>query len=66
MRTARKHIGWYVRALPEGEAFRARMNLLETCDAQRAAVDAYFAGLGDDRDALRVADIDTAPLLLAA
>ena len=26
VRSARKHIGWYVRALPGGEAFRARMN----------------------------------------
>ncbi len=31
VRTARKHIGWYVRDLPGGEDFRQRMNLLETC-----------------------------------
>jgi tRNA-dihydrouridine synthase B len=34
VRSARKHIGWAVRALPGGEAFRAEMNLLQTCDAQ--------------------------------
>jgi tRNA-dihydrouridine synthase B len=42
VRTARKHIGWYVRALPGGEAFRQRMNLLDDCDDQLAAVDGFF------------------------
>jgi tRNA-dihydrouridine synthase B len=45
VRSARKHIGWVVRALPGGEAFRRAMNRLETCDAQLAAVDRYFAEL---------------------
>lgn len=44
VRTARKHIGWYVRALPGGEAFRQAMNLLEDCDAQLAAVRDFFDG----------------------
>ena len=42
LRTARKHIGWYVRDLPGGEAFRQRMNRLEDCAEQLAAVDAFF------------------------
>ena len=42
VRTARKHIGWYVRALPGGEPFRQAMNLLENCDAQLAAVRHFF------------------------
>lgn len=42
LRTARKHIGWYVRELDGGEAFRQRMNLLESTDAQLAAVDEFF------------------------
>ncbi|KQQ33765.1 tRNA-dihydrouridine synthase B [Duganella sp. Leaf126] len=42
VRTARKHIGWYVRDLPGGEAFRQQMNLLESTDAQLAAVDQFF------------------------
>jgi tRNA-dihydrouridine synthase B len=46
MRTARKHIGWYVRALPGGELFRQRMNRLETCEQQLGAVDDFFAELG--------------------
>ena len=47
VRTARKHIGWAVRALPGGEMFRARMNLLETCDAQVNAVTDWFDQLAD-------------------
>ena len=63
LRTARKHIGWYVAELPGGEPFRARMNTIEDCDLQRAAVDRFLAGLGSDHDALpRAAD---EPLLAA-
>jgi tRNA-dihydrouridine synthase B len=40
--TARKHIGWAVRALPGGEAFRAAMNTLESVDAQVRAVATFF------------------------
>jgi tRNA-dihydrouridine synthase B len=42
VRTARKHIGWYVEDLPGGEAFRQRMNLLESTAEQLAAVDEFF------------------------
>ncbi|SNT26469.1 tRNA-U20-dihydrouridine synthase [Noviherbaspirillum humi] len=42
LRTARKHIGWYVRDLPGGEDFRQRMNRLESCEEQLQAVDAFF------------------------
>ena len=42
VRTARKHIGWYVRELDGGETFRQRMNLLESTAEQLAAVDAFF------------------------
>ena len=42
VRTARKHIGWYVRSLPGGEPFRQAMNRLEDCDAQLAAVRHFF------------------------
>jgi tRNA-dihydrouridine synthase B len=42
VRTARKHIGWYVRSLPGGEPFRQAMNRLEDCDAQLAAVRRFF------------------------
>lgn len=42
LRTARKHIGWYVRDLLGGEDFRQRMNRMESCEEQLAAVDAFF------------------------
>jgi tRNA-dihydrouridine synthase B len=42
VRSARKHIGWAVRALPGGEAFRAAMNTLETAEAQLRAVASFF------------------------
>ncbi len=42
VRSARKHIGWAVRALPGGEAFRAAMNTLDRIDAQVAAVSTFF------------------------
>jgi len=42
VRTARKHIGWYVRDLQGGEAFRQKMNLLESTEEQLLAVDQFF------------------------
>jgi tRNA-dihydrouridine synthase B len=50
VRTARKHIGWYVRDLTGGEPFRQRMNLLESCTEQLDAVGQFFdfqASLGE-------------------
>ncbi|MDP3082162.1 MAG: tRNA dihydrouridine synthase DusB [Rubrivivax sp.] len=47
VRTARKHIGWAVRALPGGEAFRAAMNTLDSIDAQQRAVTTFFDDLAD-------------------
>jgi tRNA-dihydrouridine synthase B len=47
VRSARKHIGWAVRALPGGEDFRACMNLLETCEQQVRAVGDWFDELAD-------------------
>ncbi|MBU0587495.1 MAG: tRNA dihydrouridine synthase DusB [Gammaproteobacteria bacterium] len=54
VRTARKHIGWYVKALPGGEAFRARMNLLEDSELQVSAVKDYFDELGSRMDRVTV------------
>ncbi|AMM25291.1 tRNA dihydrouridine synthase DusB [Variovorax sp. PAMC 28711] len=52
VRTARKHIGWYVRSLAGGEAFRARMNSIEDSAQQLRAVGDYFDGLADCMDRL--------------
>ncbi len=46
VRTARKHIGWYVAKLKGGENFRQRMNELTTPPEQMAAVMTYFDELG--------------------
>lgn len=54
VRTARKHIGWYVRDLSGGEAFRARMNTLSDCQSQWAAVADYFDELHACTDRLPV------------
>jgi tRNA-dihydrouridine synthase B len=52
VRTARKHIGWYVKTLVGGEAFRARMNLIEDCGQQSAAVADFFDELSVQMDRL--------------
>ncbi|MEI6734493.1 MAG: tRNA-dihydrouridine synthase, partial [Comamonadaceae bacterium] len=54
VRSARKHIGWYVRSLPGGEEFRQQMNLIENCASQSKAVADYFDRLNQCAD--RIAD----------
>jgi tRNA-dihydrouridine synthase B len=50
VRSARKHIGWYVRDLPGGEAFRLQMNALDDCEAQVAAVKNFMDELNTRMD----------------
>ena len=52
VRSARKHIAWYVRELPGGEAFRSRMLAIDDCERQVQAVAAYFDDLGAAMDRL--------------
>jgi len=52
VRSARKHIGWAVRALPGGESFRARMNTLDDCRAQLEALARWFDELGQTHQRL--------------
>ena len=59
VRSARKHIGWAVRPLPGGETFRARMNLLDTCEAQLDAVGEWFDELADAHHLLPTANLST-------
>jgi tRNA-dihydrouridine synthase B len=54
VRSARKHIGWAVRALPGGEAFRAVMNTLDDAGAQLGAVATFFNHLADQHATLPV------------
>jgi tRNA-dihydrouridine synthase B len=58
VRSARKHIAWYVKTLPGGEAFRARMNTLEDGRAQVRAVTDYFEELGVHMDRMPAAVAD--------
>ena len=55
VRSARKHIAWYVRGLPGGAELRTRINAIEDCEAQLQAVAAYFDGLAEDNDRLPLA-----------
>ncbi|HEX2545791.1 MAG TPA: tRNA dihydrouridine synthase DusB [Ramlibacter sp.] len=55
VRSARKHIGWYVRALADGEAFRTEMNAIEDSAGQLAAVRRFFDTLGERMDRMPVA-----------
>jgi len=47
VRIARKHIGWYTRALPGGEAFRREANQILSAPAQLAAVGRFFDALSE-------------------
>jgi tRNA-dihydrouridine synthase B len=47
VRSARKHIGWYVKSLPGGEHFRGQMNGLEDCAGQLEAVENFFDNLAE-------------------
>lgn len=58
VRSARKHIGWAVRALPGGEDFRARMNLIDDCAQQLRAVGDWFDELAATHRRLPVAAND--------
>jgi tRNA-dihydrouridine synthase B len=49
VRTARKHIGWYVRDLVGGEFFRQQMNKIESCEQQLQAVRDFFDSMHNER-----------------
>ncbi len=52
VRSARKHIGWYVAGLPGGEDFRQAMNAIEDPRAQWQAVADFLDALGARMDRL--------------
>ena len=45
LRTARKHIGWAVAALPGGAEYRDRMNRIEDVESQRRSLAEFFDAL---------------------
>ena len=62
VRSARKHIAWYLRALPGGEALRQHINTIEDCTTQWQAVADYLDALGQQMDRLpATADADAEP-----
>ena len=52
VRSARKHIGWYVADLPGGAALRQTINRIDAATEQAQAVDAYFAALQSEYQTL--------------
>ena len=52
VRSARKHIGWALRELPGGDAFRAEINRIDDCEQQWRAVRDWFVRLGDQHERL--------------
>ena len=55
VRSARKHIAWYVRGLPGGENFRQHINTIDDCQTQWQAVADYLDALGQRMDRLPAA-----------
>lgn len=66
VRTARKHIGWYVRELLGGEQFRQRMNLLESTEEQLRAVDMFFESQQVHGERLQYRPVGSEETVLAA
>jgi tRNA-dihydrouridine synthase B len=57
VRTARKHIIWYTRALVGGRDFCDEMNRLDDCEAQARAVDRFLLGHGEQHERLAYAPV---------
>lgn len=49
VRSARKHIGWYINGLPGAETFREQINRIDSCEKQLGHVDAFFASLLENK-----------------
>ena len=65
VRSARKHIGWYVHQLPQGDVFRRHMNTLETAQAQHLAVAEFFDALSVQFERLPHPQVSSESIALA-
>jgi tRNA-dihydrouridine synthase B len=65
-RSARKHIGWALKGLPGGEAFRAEMNQLDSSAEQLQRLAQWFGELGQRHERLPTSFQPTQDLPLAA
>ncbi|MEN9545175.1 MAG: tRNA dihydrouridine synthase DusB [Pseudomonadota bacterium] len=52
VRSARKHIGWYLHGLPGGSALRTRINMIESAALQIAALEDWFDRLAEQHERL--------------
>ena len=52
VRTARKHIGWYLKGLPGADDFRRHLNLIDDCQRQVLAVSDYLDHINQGMDRL--------------
>ncbi|WP_370682512.1 tRNA dihydrouridine synthase DusB [Comamonas sp. GB3 AK4-5] len=59
VRSARKHIAWYVRSLPGGDALRQHINTIDDCQQQWQAVARYFDQLAEQMERLPEGGVDT-------
>lgn len=57
-RIARKHLAWYARGLSGAANFRSLVNRLDTIEAQKCALDEYFAQLGRSSSRLQYASTE--------
>jgi tRNA-dihydrouridine synthase B len=64
VRSARKHIAWYIRSLPGGEAFRQHMNTLADSASQHRAVAGFFDDLAQVHERLPDPVLSVEPLAL--
>ena len=61
VRSARKHIGWYVRELPGGDDLRRRINAIDHAALQWQAVADYFEQLAERHERLPAAPAPLQP-----
>lgn len=66
VRSARKHIGWYVHQLPQGDVFRRHMNTLETAQAQYQAVTEFFDAMSEQFERLPHPQVSCESIALAS
>ena len=57
VRSARKHIGWYLRDVPGGDVFRRQMNTIQDTATQWRAVADFFAELAKRHERLPRRDV---------
>ncbi len=60
VKVARKHISWYTKGLAGSASFRQRMNQIEICEEQLAAVDGFFCQMTQQGRHLQYLELEAA------